>query len=97
MMKFKVFFIILISLSYSECFFDSNFISSFPNFINGLFGFPSSFNNIKEWNDLKVTYSLNYSDPNGFVSMPKTVSEALLKGWTREKGHYLTLIFTLLH
>lgn len=55
------------------------------NFLSGqsfLFSQPKEGTN---WNDLKVTWGINPFDSNNFQSLPRTVSEALSKGWVKEK------------
>ena len=39
-----------------------------------------------DWNNLKVTWGINPFGANNFVAMPRTVSEAISKGWVKEKG-----------
>ncbi|CAF0874634.1 unnamed protein product [Brachionus calyciflorus] len=38
------------------------------------------------WNDLKVTWGINPFDSNNFQSLPRTVSEAVSRGWIKEKN-----------
>jgi hypothetical protein len=38
------------------------------------------------WNDLKVTWGFNVFSPDVFVSMPRTETDAIRLGWTREKS-----------
>ena len=71
-MKFILFISLLTFIHSNECFLFSSLFSCK--------------NYIKEWNDLKVTYTLDPNDPNGFVSLPRSSSEAIKKGWTKEKG-----------
>lgn len=44
------------------------------------------YKNNKEWNDLKVTFGLNASDPRVFNSLPRTVQDAVNRGWKRDVG-----------
>lgn len=44
------------------------------------------FGNNDAWNDLKVTWGINPLGSNNFVSMPRTVSDAVKKGWAKEKS-----------
>jgi len=39
-----------------------------------------------DWSDLKVTWGADPFGPSNFVSMPRTVAEAVAKGWVREKN-----------
>lgn len=45
-----------------------------------------SYKNNREWNDLKVTFSMNSSDPQAFQPMPRTVQDAVNRGWKRDVG-----------
>ena len=37
------------------------------------------------WNNLKVTWGINPFGANNFVAMPRTVGDAVSKGWVKEK------------
>jgi hypothetical protein len=39
-----------------------------------------------EWDDLKITWSLNPFDTNSFMRVPRTEAEALDQGWTKERN-----------
>ena len=41
--------------------------------------------NIKDWNDLKITFGPP-NDPNSFISLPRTVQDAVNQGWKRTVG-----------
>lgn len=53
--------------------------------INIYFANSFLFKSETDWNDLKVTWGMNPFDSNSFVSLPRTESEAIIKGWVKDK------------